>query len=949
MSIPTLSFVIDATNRFAPAFDDLAAAMTQGVYKGNLMASTIGFAMNKVGEGVSFVSSKINEATELQLANISASTTFASLTGATFEQAADVIESLNARLAKSASALPGVTQDYKDLAMGIQSNVVEAFKNPDGKLRVKDWEDAISSMTESYGALTAATTKDTGNTKMSLIKALGGQVSMAELSNMSFFEKNINVRNELMRLLKDQGKTELKQLNLAQRVDVLTKAAQKFITDDFKKRAGGSVDGLIQSYNTTLFDPTEGIFGIMRKFGSGQNKTSAFAEYNKMLDALIGNDGLFGNIGKLISTLMGWDADTPMKALASVFQAFTAGITRINTFVSGINKSIEGVGGSQSKAWDIVFKEIGKIGGSVIDSLSAIIPGFIDSIVQTIPNALSGIIDLIPTLINFISGAIISAGSALAKIGLALVNGLITMDWGKIFWSLGTALFKIDWGNVVKAFFTVIAGQAILGVGASIFGAIATVIGGAFATISLAGTVISGIASLLSFMLTGVISSGLSAIGVAAAPLFATAVPALLSGVILPIGVFVAAFAATAWLLGYSVDDLKDAASGWIATVEKASGIKIDGLGSAITGMLMAYGDGFKGFYDGISAYFNSLIIDTNSYLNTIRSTINIYWTAISAWYSGSLVEIQSYFKAIGSIFTPYWNYLTAWWVSQQAEIQYYTDTVNNAVKPYWNALISYWGAAQAMAIGLGAEVNYQFTSWGKTFTNGWESAVKVLSDVLIGIKQSWEDLKKTANDWISPLKTSIDALFKGIADFIASIKLPSISMPTISMPSVTSAVATVTNAVAPPGSAAGNAVKAVTDTAAAAASAMTDATKAVGNAVSNAAAVVTNPTANLPVPNATPKWRGNIPSASNGLFEAIKSEQSNMPGGASLAIANTSEYIMTPRQMENFVNNTSGGGVNVSFGNIVINGVNDPQNIAEAVMREMSAQLEEYLQGQLV
>ena len=945
MGIPVLNFIISATNRFAPAFDELTAAMTRGAYQGTLMANAVGFALNKVSEGATFINSKLSEASDLQLQNISTASTFASLTGATFEQSANVMEDLNARLAKSAAALPGVTQQYKDLAMGISNNLVEAFKNPDGKLRVKDWENSLASITESYTALTVASTKDIGNTRMALTKALSGQASMTELSGMSFFEKNINVFNELRRLMTEKGVTELRQLSLPERVKMLDKAAGKFITDDFKRLAANSVDGLIQSYNTTLFDPTEGVFGIMRKFGQGKNTTSAFNEYNKLLINLIGEKGLAGNIGKLIGALMGWDIDTPMRNLAKGFTFFSGLVAKVNSFVSAINASLVGVK-SPGEAWGIVFEKVNQLltanKFNIVDSISSIIASFskwvsgaikgivdsniinillsglsglFDSFIQILPDFIIGIITIIPDIINFISSAILSASSLFAQIGLKLIIGLSNINWGKILYGIFDAIGKINWANLIGAFTTVTLVTSIIGAISAMSGMVAH----AFAVQM--GSML--ILRMFPLLISNLISFVPGAIGnVLVAPiigLLSSIVPLIATGVILPVGLFIAGLGLAAIAMGYSVADIQSATSEWVKTAEKATGIKIDGLGSAITATIIGYWQGFKDISNGILSYFSAMSVNISSDLSTIRSASNSYWSAI-----------------------------VGYWTLAQAEGYYYVAASGKSISTFWDILTTYWNNAQVYLLGWTTEVNYQFINWGKTFKDGWDNASKVVSDVLLGIKQTWEDFKASVNSLTTPIKTAIDSFFKAIDDFFKSIKLPSISMPSFSAPAaVAPAMATATSVVSTVANAASSAVTAGTNAASGVVGVITDVAKTLTGGAAPATTTTTPPSA---TPPASAKWRGNIPAASNGLFEAIKTESANMPSGAGLAIANTSEFILTPDQMKNFVSNSSGKSISNSFvfGDIVINGAENVKEIAGAVMREISAQLEEYINGQL-
>ena len=99
-------------------------------------------------------------------------------------------------------------------------------------------------------------------------------------------------------------------------------------------------------------------------------------------------------------------------------------------------------------------------------------------------------------------------------------------------------------------------------------------------------------------------------------------------------------------------------------------------------------------------------------------------------------------------------------------------------------------------------------------------------------------------------------------------------------------------------------------------------------------------------------KYMGHIPAAFGGLLSALSSESRNMPRGAGLAIANTSEAILRPEQLKNLVFGSvaaGAAGMGATFApQIVINGGGDPQQTAELVMREMERMFGEFTRGQL-
>jgi hypothetical protein len=361
-AIPTFSFSILAKNMTGGVFAQLrnsldglkfggqkvgegmagAATQTEGLvgqlFKAKLITDTWDYGIRKVNESIGFVKKGFSEATDLQNKAIIAATTFSALTGANYDQASEAIERLNNRLAKSAAVLPGSTQDYKQLATSINDNLIEAFKDADGKLDVKQWEDATASISESFGAITASSTKMVGNTSLGLTKALGG-ASVAQLRTIALFEQNPVLLNELEKKLSERNAKTLGDLKLADRISLLQEIGEKFISDDFKSAATESVDGLMQSYKSVLFDPSSGIFGLMRDLEESATGTqSVFTAYNETVKMFIGAESLWSNFSEIFQKL-GLAID-PMKLLKSGFDFFNNALRVVVKILSGINKTI---------------------------------------------------------------------------------------------------------------------------------------------------------------------------------------------------------------------------------------------------------------------------------------------------------------------------------------------------------------------------------------------------------------------------------------------------------------------------------------------------------------------------------------------------------------------------------------------------------------------------------
>lgn len=497
--IADLFLRITAKNETGDVFDKIAeqvngkltGSITRGVLQANLLTAGFSAIATQAQKAVGAIQGGIAQATNLQLEQINAATTFASLTGKKYEEAVVVIENLNNRLAKSAEALPGATQDYKALATTIQDNVLEAFKGLNGEVDLKGFEDTVSSISESYGALTAASTRQVGNTAMGLTKALSGS-STAELRGNMFFEQNPVILNEIEKRLQQLNAKSLRDLDVKARVKLLEDVGKKFITDEFKEQAANSVDGLIQAFRSTLFDPTTGIFGLMKDLDESTDGTqSAFTAYNETLKALIGSDGLLGTNGPIaaIASVLGIDKLAYLKTVQAAFQKATVGIEALSQFMFNIAGMLDqGVDMRQ-----MIVENLGNIRTRIGDWLGNLLANAGDGLARTLSQGASfldqaPIGELLASVFNGLVDALgqvnlSGIGSQVGRIVVLLINQLAALlsniDVGELIdlsfraigammAGIGVALADADWNTILSAGIKVIGVMAIAGLVQSI-------------------------------------------------------------------------------------------------------------------------------------------------------------------------------------------------------------------------------------------------------------------------------------------------------------------------------------------------------------------------------------------------------------------------------------------------------------------------------------------------
>ncbi len=455
-----LSLIISATDKASQVVDKISGKIgglgksaQESSAKAGDLSNAIAFGMMKAQAAIGLVQTgygklqgMIAESANLQLENMSAAQTFAAVTGKTFDEGAGFIDRLNESLSKSAATLPGATKDYAALARTIQDNLIDAFKDADGKLtNMEGFEKTLTSIAESYGVLSAASNVPVQNTALGLTKALSGG-SVAELRQIQAFEQNPAILNAIEQRLQEVGAKSLKDLDAKSRVALLKTIGERFVDDSYKKRAAETFDGLMQGFISGFFDPQTGIFGLSRDLEPNKKGVqSAFKSINGLMNSLIGEGGLYSEVAGLLQDL-GLAID-PMKLLRD-------GVELINHYVGQLTAGISGIRNLLSKGGDLA---------NILQSnLSGLDAGRVGAMVA----------DMVNQLFTRLT-------SMLAGINYGQVAGFLWTGTLKLFEGVGGFLANLDW-RVHAA----IAGGILA---ASAIGAIGTLAAGILATFA-AGT-----------------------------------------------------------------------------------------------------------------------------------------------------------------------------------------------------------------------------------------------------------------------------------------------------------------------------------------------------------------------------------------------------------------------------------------------------------------------------
>ncbi|MBW4421189.1 MAG: hypothetical protein KME13_18470 [Myxacorys californica WJT36-NPBG1] len=425
-----------AKDELSATFKNLGGLIRGNALAADLMGRGITSAVNLAKSAVDGLANSFKDAAELQLTAASASATFAALTGKSFGEGTKFVDELNGKLSEVASKLPGTNADYKSLALGIQDNLIPAFKDLNGNVDTSAFQKDLIDITKSMTVLGVSSKTATKDVSKFTAKLLGG-ASEAELNNLLFAENNPAFLN-LYKAEAEKRNIDLKAATVAERKELVKAVGQKLVTPELIKASSEGVSGLISGLQAQLFDQDTGIFGLMRDIDtSTKEKETVLLAINDSLSLLIGGDGLLTELTKTFESL-GLTFD-PMRSLRSGILKFNETIKSLRDFVRSINQIFLAPKAEKEKV-----------------DLSRIRQGIFTYIQDSITNYLS---QINATEIGSNIGNLINQG----------INSLGKVDWTSTFKGLGSgtatlfsnllkgglALFEtIDWlslGNLLLA------------------------------------------------------------------------------------------------------------------------------------------------------------------------------------------------------------------------------------------------------------------------------------------------------------------------------------------------------------------------------------------------------------------------------------------------------------------------------------------------------------------
>jgi hypothetical protein len=462
-----VTVTISARDEASKVISGLQKGIEGAALKANLLANVI---TNGVSSAFSALNDKFKESTQLQLNNITATSTFAALTGKSFADSGELVQKLNNNLAEAAAKLPGSTQAYKDIALGISDNLIPAFTDANGAFNEGAFLEGITDITKGLGVLGAASNVAAKDVSKFTAKFLGGS-SISELKQLLFAEANPAFLSLVEKRLAESGK-KLQDLTVKERTEILKAVQSQLVTPDTIRAASGSVGGLIEGLKSNLFDASSGMFGLMRDLDTKtKGEQSVLTAINDGLDALIGDDGLFSVLAKSLSEL-GISFGDPMVTLREGIITFTANIKKFSDNLknlSSLDSIPELIGTGLANLVNNAFSFLQGLDYSFIGEITlSAIGNFFRGVGSFLANLDSGVyatlaagiliqVGVVPAITTLASGLLATfvAGTAGLPLLLVAAAGLAIAALAKAIidnWSQISAMISGHFSNIIQAF-----------------------------------------------------------------------------------------------------------------------------------------------------------------------------------------------------------------------------------------------------------------------------------------------------------------------------------------------------------------------------------------------------------------------------------------------------------------------------------------------------------------
>jgi hypothetical protein len=426
MSRNRVEVVITATDQATPVLENLGRT-AQGIGSG-LISAGFDLASKAVGGFMSAVEKASDATTD----NIMAVGSLASVMGSSYEIADKLNNKITKGLAQQAAALPGSTDDYVTVFRTVSDDVAGMSKELNGgKFSAQKFEGEVVKLTSKFTALKGSAS--IGEVTQGLQALLGGR-KINQLNKLKFFrERNPVLKKNLEQLTKLAGQ-DLNEMNGGKRLEVILKALDMTLTDDTIAKMSATFDAVRQTFLTKLFDPSIGMFGLLRDVdGNLENgMQTAFGAITEALDSVIGEKGILMAFAGMMGAL-GFKGVDPMVVLRDGMLGFASFMRGIAGFFNRVKDLAHF---NPGMAQDLLLSAPAKILAWLGGMISNVANGLRTTNFAGMANSLMPIISGVLSRIDWASfGG--SLGELIASALIAVQNFLINFNWGGLLVIIG--------------------------------------------------------------------------------------------------------------------------------------------------------------------------------------------------------------------------------------------------------------------------------------------------------------------------------------------------------------------------------------------------------------------------------------------------------------------------------------------------------------------------------
>lgn len=435
----------------------------------NLATAGIDLVINKVRQ----LGGAIQDAAKLQTNILATSSDIGTNLGVPIDQAQQVVERMNIKIAGLAAALPGSTQGYTAVFNALGSAIAKQHRG-----NVEEFETTAADITKRVGVLASIRNIDPAQSGSVIERLISGNGGFGELALNDVLQKNAVFKQALIDGMAAMGvdQKQWQRLSSQMRLKIVQQALRVATPDSLIDSFNGTVDSMLESIKSNLFDPMIGTFGMLRKVPSAAGRSvidavqgflQAWLSFSTSvgriskalgisfdpLQPLIAVIDFFADIGNSLAGLL--DTDSPREIMRTIISGVNNWLNRlltgiwsldIGTFTTRLTNAVNGFWRSFSSFWmSVDWFAVGRMVVPTVLQVFRLLAEFLLKLNFT--DVLKYVIALCLGIIKLLAGIIVGALEGLVATVALLLKAAIVTPLSNI----GTAV-KYVWDNVITFF-----------------------------------------------------------------------------------------------------------------------------------------------------------------------------------------------------------------------------------------------------------------------------------------------------------------------------------------------------------------------------------------------------------------------------------------------------------------------------------------------------------------